>query len=300
MRGGGRGLAFPRMRLKSFALVLGGLLLVCLGAGLGMRASLTDFNASEETLMGLAFRPSPATEGMVGLYTSQDVVREMEESGLNPDDYTLEEAQELFTMAMDNVEDIASVVVVGTFTGERTYAYEAFRCEVEVSAVVKGSGVEPGDTVFVYDPFMIREPGATASDSGGMFASERIVSANPDHYLGGTPPLREGQEYLLFLEEKSYPAGLAAPAGGRAYVLADHPYSRIATDAAEHPERDRVISLDELEVVEHDWGTEYVMPQMTFGEACGYDVFVQTQEAAELYRATCREICRRCLPALIP
>ncbi len=281
----------PRLGYKLTCVLLGVLLAICVGVGLGMRASLTDYDSDFDALSALTYQPSPATEGMLSLYSSQDVLEEMDNVGMGSDDADLESAAHDLVMAMDNVEEMAPIIVVGTFTGDRNYAYEAFRCEVRITSVIKGEGVESGDTITVLDPFMIREPGFF-SDSGGMFSDERIVSPSQDNYSGGMAPMREGQEYLLFIEGKHYPETMS-PKPSATYLLVDHPYSRIPTDIDVHPERICVISRDELRPVEHDWGTEYVMPQMSFADACGYDMFVWEEETGELYRATCASLLAR-------
>ena len=289
-----RGFEMPRMRARTFLLAMGLLVAVCLSAGLAMRASLTDVNGNVGELDSMSFLPSPATPGMIGLYTSQDILRELERSGLDAGELTLEESQDLLTLAMDNVEEIAPVIVTGRFTGERTYVYEAFRCAIEVTGVVKGEGVTVGERISVYDPYSIREP-SLYTDSGGMFSAERVVAVTSDDYTGGSAPLRAGQEYLFFLEPKTFPEGMEPPPGGATYILARHPYARIPLDVVDHPERVYVIELDELETVERAWGVEYVMPEMTFAEACAYDMFVQGPATAELYLATCRGILSRVL-----
>lgn len=292
----GRELVLPRMGRGAFVAACVALLAVSLAAGLGMRASLTDYGADPDALAATSFVPQPATPAMVELYTTQDILEEADEAGVDLDEVTLEESQEFFSMAMDNVDEIAPVILVGTFTGERSYVYESFRCVLEVTRVVKGDGVEAGDAITVYDPFMIKEPG-DISDSGGFFSPEREVFPSTGNYTGGMPPFREGQEYLLFLEPKVYPDGLEPPAGPKTYVQVDHPYARIPTDAADHPERCLVIDYDSLETVEREWGFDYVMPEMTFEEACGYDLIVWERASGEVFRATCREILSRVLGA---
>lgn len=86
------------------------------------------------------------------LYTTQDILDAAEGQGVDLDDYTLEESQDLFTT------------------------------------------------------------------SGGFFSSKRCVYSTADNHTGGMPPLREGQEYLFFLEPKVYPEGLESPTGPATYV----------------------------------------------------------------------------------
>lgn len=290
MAGSGRR-ELPRLGRGVVAVLLGVLLAVCVGVGLGMRMSLTDYGSNSHALDALTYQPTPTTEGMASLYSSRDILQEMDEVGMDSSSADLEGGARNLVMAMDNVGDLAPIIVVGTFTGNRSYVYEAFRCEVRISSVIKGGELKSGDVITVLDPFMIREPGFF-SDSGGMFSSERIVSASQDNYSGGMAPMREGQEYLLFIERKYYPEAMN-PRPAVTYILVNHPYARIPTDIAAHPERTRVIDESELTPLEHDWGTEYVMPQMSFAEACGYDVFVWEDEVGALYRKTCEALLAR-------
>ena len=85
------------------------------------------------------------------------------------------------------------------------------------------------------------------------------------------------------------------PERERLFILVSHTYPRIPLDAPDHPERIDVIDLSTLETVDHGSWTETIMPAMTFGEACQYDVFVQDQDAADIYRMTSAAILSRVL-----
>ena len=104
-----------------------------------------------------------------------------------------------------------------------------------------------------------------------------------------------GQEYLFFLEKKDFPVEMGVPEGDRLFLLVNHTYPRIPVDVAGHPERIDVIDYSTLGQLDHGTWVETVMPEMTFGEACQYDVFVQDQDAADIYRMTSAAILSRVL-----
>ncbi len=289
-----RDLTLPRMSRRTFLISSGLMLGACAATAIGMRASLTDFSADEKTLGSLPFSMTPATKGIVSLYSEEAVLEELRAEGVDASGYTSQDARSLLTMPGDDVEELAPVVLTGVFTGERAYAYQAFRCTVEVSQVVKGESFRAGDKITVYDPFTIRQPGAF-SHSGGIFTNERVVSATADCYNNGMAPMREGEKYLFFLEQKHFPDGMDVAEAEHICILAKHTYARIPLGLADHPERVDIIDYSTLEVVDHGTYTETVMPDITFEEACQYDVFVQGEDAATTYRQTCQAIASRVL-----
>lgn len=289
-----RSLALPQMGRRTFLATGAGLLGVCAATAVGMRMSLTDYNSDAEALDELGYYLTPSTKNIVSLYSAGRVLEEMKAEGIDPSSYSLDEARSLLTLPGEDVEGLASVILIGRFTGKRTYVYQAFRCEVEITEVIRGEGLAAGDTISVYDPYQIRQPGF-ATDSGGFFTGERVVSATADCRNNGMAPMREGQEYLFFLDRKDFPAEMDVPERERLFILVSHTYPRIPVDAPDHPERVDVIDLSTLEVVDHGGWTETVMPEMTFGEACRYDVFVQDQDAADIYRMTSAAILSRVL-----
>lgn len=282
-----------RMRTRTFVALAGAILVVCVGVGAAMRTSLTDYGVAGGGLMELDYVPSPSTEGMLRLYTDDEVVASAEEMGVDTSQSTLDELQDIVVMAIDNVENMSSLVVVGTFNGSRDYAYRTFRCQVEVSRVIKGEGVTPGDTIAVFDPFMIVEP--DSSPDTGYFSSERVVRGAPSGYGAGMTPMREGQEYLLFLVPKEYPPEWDDESYVQTYELVHHPYARIATDVCTTSERVGVIDMDELPTVGYEWGELVVMPRYPMLEACQYDIYVQSEEIKQLYLSTCGSILERVL-----
>ena len=291
-----RTLQLPRMSRRNFLIASAGLLMVCGVAGTGMRSSLTDFNSDKDELDALGYRLSPATKGIVSLYGAQSVIEEMRAEGIDSFDYSVEEARKLLTMPGDDVDELAPVILTGTFTGERTYVYEAFKCLVKVNDIIKGECLTSGDSVVVYDPYAIQQPGFY-SNSGGIFTDMRVVCPTADCLNNGMAPLREGQEYLFFLEPKRFPDDMNVPNRGRIFLLVNHTYARVPIDVADHPERIEVIDISTLETIDHGTYVETVMPDMTFSEACQYDVFVQDEEAAHIYRLSSAAILGRVLDA---
>ena len=271
------------MKAKSFGLspmsrrrflgILGTMVGACVFSGALMRRSLTDVNAGRPSLDDIDFRVSPGTEGVVGLYTRQDVLAELEKEGLGPDDLDFSEAQSKYYMAVDNVEEIASVIVVGRFTGRRQYVFHALRERVAVTRVLKGEGLATGELIDVLEAYTIKEDGVTSTGDNGQFSTDRIITEGEGGYGAGNAPMREGQEYLLAL----------------------HPYARIATDIDESKSADRikVVPIDGLETQRVGQATVVRMPRIPLREAVKKDVYVQTDRAKVMHLLTARGILER-------
>lgn len=286
----------PMSRRRFFG-IFGTMLGVCVVSGMGMRRSLTDVNAGRPVLDDIDFRVSPGTEGVVGLYTREDVLAELEKEGLGTDDFDFSEAQSRYYMAVDNVEDIASVVAIGTFTGQRQYVFHALREQVAITRVLKGEGLCAGESVDVLEAYTIKEDGITSTGDNGQFSSDRIITEGEGGYGTGNAPMREGQEYLLFLEPKHYPEEWADQVGAKTYCLAFHPYARIATDAGEASAAGRieVVSIGGLETEQVGQATIVRMPRIPLSEAVEKDVYVQTERAKAAYLLTAQGILDRVL-----
>lgn len=293
------------MKAKSFGLspvsrrrflgILGTMVGACVFSGALMRRSLTDVNAGRPSLDDIDFRVSPGTEGVVGLYTRQDVLAELEKEGLGSDGFDFSEAQSRYYMAVDNVEEIASVIVVGRFTGRRQYVFHALREQISVVRVLKGEGLVAGELVDVLEAYTIKEDGVTSTGDNGQFSTDRIITEGEGGYGTGNAPMREGQEYLLFLEPKRYPAEWDDRVPAKTYCLALHPYARIATDIDEPESADRieVIPIDNLETEQVGQATIVHMPRIPLREAVKKDVYVQTDRAKAMYLLTARGILDR-------
>ena len=61
----------------------------------------------------------------------------MKAKGIDPSSYSLDEARSLLTLPGEDVEGLATVILTGRFTGKRTYVYQAFRSEVEVTEIIE-------------------------------------------------------------------------------------------------------------------------------------------------------------------
>ena len=89
--------------------------------------------------------------------------------------------------------------------------------------------------------------------------------------------MRDGQEYLLFLEPKVYPREKNRDTYKQTFCLIEHPYSRISLDIAEHPERVGIYALP----VDGAW------PRIAFADACQYDLAVESDVARDVYLENC-------------
>lgn len=283
------------MGSRRFLAILGGMLGACVAMAVGMRLSLTDVNASKPALDDIDYRVSPGSDGMVGLYTSGDVMAELDAEGLTLNDLTLEEAQQRYTMAFDNVEQIAPVIAVGTFTGQRTYVYHALRERVTITSVIKGEGLAAGDVIDVMEGYLVKEDGLNSTGDNAQFGSERIITGSEGNPGLGLAPMREGQEYLLFLEPKRYPDGWEASVPRATYCLVNHPYARVSTDAGEAADRVAVINMDELPTEQIGQVTVVTMPRVPLREAVEKDVYVQTERSKLVYVLTAQGILDRVL-----
>lgn len=176
----------------------------------------------------------------------------------------------------DNSEalDSAEAVVVAVCRGRGMYAYQSFLRQLEVTEVLRGDGIEPGDVIDTYDNLAIEEP---YNYSGkGQFSSERRVRpAGLGPSMRGAAPLREGQAYLVFLNKKR---GLPEASEPR-YVQVHSAYAHVALDVSEHPERIRIGGAAPGEDDE----------SIPFDEASAFDAFVSDEVARGAYLDGCRQ-----------
>ena len=240
-----------------------------------MRASLTDYAHDGAAVEQLPFVVnSRASTDALSLHTREEIAAADEAAlpaGVDAA-YTL-------GMASEEVLDEAPVVLTGTFTGERTYVYQAFQCQIEVTSVLRGEGVSEGDGLVVYDAYKITEPRNGLGT--GQFSDVREVwggGVGPSRF--GLMPLRAGQEYLFFLEPKRYPSEKDPATYEQTYCLIEHPYARISLDLAEHPERVGVFELP----ADGEW------QRIPFAEACQYDLAATDEAAKELYLENCARL----------
>ena len=273
-----RKLRLPVLTVRTLLLVCGALVVVCVGVGLAMRASLTDYAHDGAAVEQLPFVVnSRASTDALSLHTREEIAA-ADEAALPAE----VDAAYTLGMASEEVLDEAPVVLTGTFTGERTYVYQAFQCQIEVTSVLRGGGVSEGDGLVVYDAYKITEPRNGLGT--GQFSDVREVwggSVGPSRF--GLMPLRAGQEYLFFLEPKRYPSEKDPATYEQTYCLIEHPYARISLDLAEHPERVGVFELP----ADGEW------QRIPFVEACQYDLAATDEAAKELYLENCARLLRR-------
>lgn len=150
-----RKLRLPVLTVRTLLLVCGALVVVCVGVGLAMRASLTDYAHDGAAVEQLPFVVnSRASTDALSLHTREEIAAAADEAALPAG----VDAAYTLGMASEEVLDEAPVVLTGTFTGERTYVYQAFQCQIEVTSVLRGEGVSEGDGLVVYDAYKITEP----------------------------------------------------------------------------------------------------------------------------------------------
>lgn len=278
-----RRIRLPMLTARALLVVCGSLVAVCVGVGIAMRVSLTSYAQDEAAVEGLPFvlNSRAQAEGL-RLHTQEEVEAAAEEAvarGEVPAEAVEDDAALVLGMVSEEALGEAPVVLTGTFTGERTYVYQAFQCHVEVTSVLRGQEVSVGDDLVVYDGYMITEP--RNGMGTGQFGDVREVwGTGLGQSLFGLMPLREGQEYLFFLEPKRYPREKDPTTYEQTYCLVEHPYARISLDLAEHPERVGVFTVPE--------GAEW--ERVPFAEACQYDIAVADPAAKELYLKSCAKI----------
>ena len=280
-----RTLRLPRLTGRAFTAAALLVLAACGALALAFRTSVTDFSADPAALGALPY--DVRTDHVLQLELTDreelEAARAEREAMGAAAPESLSDELYLTSVAVENPDDYAPVVVTATFSGEREYVYQAFRCAFNVTGVVRGegAGVTAGDTIDVFENLRITTPDSNPTGKGQL-GDERMVAPG---YGDCCIPYREGQEYLLFLEEKDYPAGM--PGTGPVFRLIWHPYAAAPTDAPEHPER---VWVDETHVIHEDvsangnpYSWEESDDEMTFDEAQRYDRLCYDEAARNAY-----------------
>lgn len=113
-------LRLPVLTVRTLLLVCGALVAVCVGVGLAMRASLTDYAHDGAAVEQLPFVVgSRASTDALSLHTREEIAAAADEAALPAG----VDAAYTLGMASEEVLDEAPIVLTGTFTGERTYVY---------------------------------------------------------------------------------------------------------------------------------------------------------------------------------
>lgn len=277
-----RGSRLPQLRIRTFLSVCVCLLAVCLGFGLTMRASLTDYSSDLEALDKLPFVVRPASADRLELRSDDEVLSVMtSELGDIAGEYSLAEGAELLGMSRENLSDGAENVITATFMDRRSYGYQTFVSEVKVTSVVKGAGISVGDLISLYEGFEIVEP---ENYTGlGQFTDDREVrpaGMTPNYYGAGL--LREGGEYLLFLNPKRQSGVGDNDTAQMRYCQIASPYGHVPVDVLNHPEKVRESPRQQ--------GGGAQDERISFEDACGFDMFVQDEAAKETYLNVCEQV----------
>lgn len=270
----------PRWPLPAFCSLL---LVGCVALGLAFRASLTNYGGLDsgllDSVMFSAACCQPERLAIVGDAEIEAAASELYGDGnvtLAPSD-----VGELLGITRSAFLADHDLVVTGFYTGESFYAYQAFVCHFEITAVICGSaeaGVFPGDVISVYEGLAIVEPENYTGK--GQFLSERMVipmGSGPSSL--GLAPFEAGRGYLLVLDSKSYPSTVDEDSREQRWGLANSVYARVALDAPAHPER---IWVND--------GASTTRVRMPLSEARTYDVFVLSQDDVGGYLAGCEEV----------
>ena len=149
-----RTLRLPRLTGRVFAVAVALVLAACGALALTFRASVTDFSTDPAALDALPYDVRTDHVLQLALATEADLeaaLAEREAMGVAPAEDAADELY-LTSAAVENPADYAPLVVTATFSGEREYVYQAFRCTFTVAGVVRDdeASVATGDTIDVF------------------------------------------------------------------------------------------------------------------------------------------------------
>lgn len=219
--------------MHRWALVWGSMLVAAFAIGVITRVSYEDVSAHPEKLDGLPYQAGPFSQEQFEQYADG-----MGDAG------TLRSLKE------------AELVVRVQKGGASAYRYKAFTTPVKVVEVMRGDALLQGSSISVYEPVSL-------TDWGG---AEFLVAA--DAYQFGCIPMREDEEYVLFLNR--------APANdvvGDAWTFALSSYAKLTADG------------DPVCVIHA--GGETSMSLLELNDA---DVVVESDEDAAAYLAGCEDV----------
>lgn len=121
------------------------------------------------------------------------------------------------SQSMDELKQQSELIAVITATGEREYRDDSFITKANIKTVVQGDTAMEGKDITVYEP--VQTDYVSLQQWNGQDALDFIKSEFPDIEKTGTfiscmprteamkqhAPLKEGKEYLVFLNVKEYP-----------------------------------------------------------------------------------------------
>lgn len=273
---------FPALSYRVLLAMCCALLVLCAATGAAMRASLTDYNSDIGALDALPFVVRPALKERLRLASDDEVLRQMTAAfGEDASLHSLAEGADALGISRQNLSDGAELVLTGTFAGKRTYGYQAFASEIEVTSVIKGSGVSVGDVIVVYEGFEVLEPG-NFTGMGQFSTAREIVPAGmtPNSYGAGF--LREGEEYLFFLNQKRDGAHEGASDAERRYCQVNSPYGHVSLSVPSDSGQVRVSPI----LAEQGAGDERILLK----EARRFDMFVTDETAKQVYLESCENL----------
>jgi hypothetical protein len=264
--------ALSDMSGKIWFAIWGALLLVCLGAVIATRLSYTDFNSQPNELAELPY-----------LYYAAN----HEDIALARGDFP----EGMGLLDMDELIGETPVIVCAVFEGSRSYVYQSFVSDIRVTEVLRGDGINIGQSLKLFEPVRVRQLPWLESwkqDSPDSFAAfirhfgyqddvvPHVAQPTGGAYLYGGTMMGEGREYLLFLYPRAYPSAEDRTGKTQEYVMENNPYARLTVPAADSIERPpaKVAVFDP----QHDF--------ISFRESSDYEIILANATDVELYEQT--------------
>ncbi|MDO4436829.1 MAG: hypothetical protein Q4B77_02630 [Coriobacteriaceae bacterium] len=173
-------------------LTWGLMLVAALGVGLVTRLSYADVSAHPEELYGMTYQVAP--------FSTEEFNRYAEGVGDPGTKRALMDAE---------------AVVRVRRKGLPVYRYKAFTTNVHIDEVLRGDEALAGTSINVYEPVSMNKRG-----------SEKVLTA-ADAYQFGSVPMRDDDEYILFLN--SAPKNRVV---GDAWTLAVSPFSKLVVNGS--------------------------------------------------------------------
>lgn len=237
------------MKTRGWVTIWAALLLICVVAGIFTRQSFTNITADQEALKNSYYDYRHWTEGL----------------------------DERLSLDLDSLQSEAECIVKAKFTGSRTFENYCTLCELVVSEVYAGDSSLLGSTIGFYEDIHPRYSSLEdwSQHPDYELYAQRVKKDGKEPFLvlgiwsksfSHIPPLKDGNEYILFLTEKQYPKEMDRTGKPREFSQADNLYAVVP------------VSID---------GSAFVPAPypISWKEANEYNILLPTKEAAEIYLA---------------
>lgn len=149
-----------------------------------------------------------------------DFENEVNQLGNTKYTYFLETESRTFELNIENMYDNSDIVIIASFTGNRKYMNQCFLDTVNVNQIIKGNKELLNKQITVYENIELYHDGT------------EICTAPVSHNMEHNTPMKEDQEYLLFLKYKNYPQSYKEiDIFNELYLYDDTPYSKITLNS---------------------------------------------------------------------